>query len=43
MCTPDYNKYELGKTVSDEEFFALQIQYLNELGKRNYVIKEATE
>lgn len=39
MCMPDYNKYELGKTVSDEEFFALPIQYLNELGKRNYVIK----
>lgn len=38
-CIPDYKKYELGKTISDEEFFALPVQYLNELGKRNYVIK----
>lgn len=43
VCTPDYNKYELGKTVSDEEFFALPIQYLNELGKRNYVVKVPAE
>ena len=43
MCVPDYNKYELGKTVSDKEFFALPIEYLNELGNRNYVIKAVTD
>lgn len=40
-CVPDYNKYELGKTVSDKEFFALPVEYLNELGNRNYMIKPA--
>ncbi len=45
MCIPDYNKYELGKKVSDKEFKSLPIQYLNDLGKRNYVInaKECRE
>jgi len=35
---PDYNEYELGRTVSDEEFSELPNKYLNDLGKRNYVI-----
>ena len=38
VCIPDYNKYELGKKVSDKEFKSLPVQYLNDLGKRNYVI-----
>lgn len=42
-CISDYNKYELGKSVTAEEFFALPIQYLNDLGKRDYVIKAAAQ
>ena len=33
-----YNKYELGKKISDKEFNNLPLKYLNNLGKRNYVI-----
>lgn len=43
MCVPDYNKYELGKTVTDKEFSALPIEYLNNLSKRNYVIKTCAD
>lgn len=42
-CVPNYNKYELCKTVSDKEFFALPVEYVNELGNRNYVIKAVTD
>ena len=38
MCIPSYNKYELGKKVSDIKFKSPPVQYLNDLGKRNYVI-----
>lgn len=38
ICIPDYNKYELGKKVSDKEFNNLPVKYLNNLGKRNYMI-----
>lgn len=38
ICIPDYNKYELGKKVSDKEFNNLPVKYLNNLGKRNYII-----
>lgn len=41
VCIPDYNKYELGKKVSDKEFNNLPIKYLNNLGKRNYMINAA--
>lgn len=41
VCVPDYNKYELGKKISDKEFNSLPIKYLNNLGKRNYVINAA--
>lgn len=42
-CIPDYNKYELGKKVTDKEFNNLPIRYLNNLGKRNYVIGAVEE
>lgn len=42
-CIPDYNKYELGKKISNKEFNNLPIKYLNNLGKRNYVINAAEE
>lgn len=42
-CIPDYDKYELGKKVTDKEFNNLPIRYINNLGKRNYVIGAVEE
>lgn len=38
ICIPGYNKYELGKNAFGKEFSNLSLEYLNNMGKRNYKI-----
>lgn len=37
-CMADYNKYATGIKITDEAFSEISIEYLNDLGRRNYVI-----